>query len=237
MQSSSSQPSAVTISCSYPLPPSQYYTQYTDENVARGRAPEPPRPLTEGNYSMFGQPMTNDDAIIRPLEMQGIKRLYPRDYDHKRELKKMNASILVNFLDLIDVLVKCPDTAKREEKCSDIAMLFVQMHHLINELRPHQARETIRVTLQCQKRQRVDIITRLNKQIDRVNDIISSCINNIPDANDMRLAVEDIKIKSSNGQLIGDNSSDDKKLNLNDAKEEAEMNELDSIMCSIIDEI
>ena len=47
-------------------------------------------------------------AIIRPLESQGIKRLYAKDSDHKKELKKMNASILINFLDLIDILVKCP---------------------------------------------------------------------------------------------------------------------------------
>ena len=52
---------------------------------------------------MFGQTISIDDTIIRPLETQGLRRLYPRDYDHKKELKKINASILVNFLDLIDV--------------------------------------------------------------------------------------------------------------------------------------
>ncbi|RWS28181.1 mediator of RNA polymerase II transcription subunit 7-like protein [Leptotrombidium deliense] len=223
---------STSIQSSYPLPPSQYYSNYTDENVLRNRVLEPPRPLSEVNYSMFGVTMTNDDTIIRPLETQGIKRLYPRDYDHKRELKKMNISILVNFLDLIDVLVKCPDTMKREEKCADIAMLFVQMHHLINELRPHQARETIRVTLQYQKKFRGDIIMRLNKQIDRVNEIIATCMNNIPEMNEVRNGFEELK-----HILVNGDASDGNLVNGDISESDFEMNELDSIMCSIVDDI
>lgn len=74
---------------------------------------------------MFGQSISIDDTIIRTLESQGLRRLYPREYDHKRELKKINSSILVNFLDLLDVLIRCPDTAKREDKCTDLQMLFI----------------------------------------------------------------------------------------------------------------
>lgn len=74
---------------------------------------------------MFGQTIAIDDTIIRSLESQGLRRLYPREYDHKKELKKINASILVNFLDLIDVLIRCPDTPKREEKCNDIQLCFI----------------------------------------------------------------------------------------------------------------
>lgn len=37
----------------FPLPPSDYYTLYTDENVKAGIAPEPPPPI-EGEYSVFG---------------------------------------------------------------------------------------------------------------------------------------------------------------------------------------
>ena len=38
---------------------------------------------------------------------QGIKRLYStKDIDRKKELRKLNHSILVNFLDLIDILIK-----------------------------------------------------------------------------------------------------------------------------------
>lgn len=39
--------------CPFPLPPSQYYKLYTDENVEKQIAPDPPPPV-DGAYSMFG---------------------------------------------------------------------------------------------------------------------------------------------------------------------------------------
>ena len=39
--------------CPFPLPPTQYYKLYTDENVEDKAAPDPP-PTLEGAYSMFG---------------------------------------------------------------------------------------------------------------------------------------------------------------------------------------
>ena len=61
-----------------------------------------------------------------------------KDIDRKKELRKLNHSILVNFLDLIDILIKCPESPKRDEKIEDTNLLFIHMHHLINEFRPHQ---------------------------------------------------------------------------------------------------
>lgn len=107
-------PEAMQVS-SLPLPPLQYINLYTDENVRRGRAPKPPPPIHD-TYSMFGNVFNADDSIIRPLEAQGIKRLYPQHFDRRRELKKLNHSLLVNFLDLIDLLVQCPDSPRRAEK-------------------------------------------------------------------------------------------------------------------------
>ena len=57
------------------------------------------------------------------------------------------------------------------------------MHHLINELRPHQARESIRVLLQVQKKQRMETTFRLNKQIERVQDLIKNATDSISDFN------------------------------------------------------
>lgn len=91
----------------------------------RKSAPPPPKPFTNGQYLMFGQTIMIDDAIIRSLESQNLRRIYPREYDHKREMRKINASILVNFIDLIDLLIRSPDTIKRQEKCNDIQLLFI----------------------------------------------------------------------------------------------------------------
>lgn len=197
--------------------------------------PDPPKPITEGQYSMFGAPIICDDSIIRPLEAQGIRRLYPRDFDHKKELKKMNHSILVNFLDLLDILVKCPDSNKREEKSNDINMLFIQMHHLINELRPHQARETIRVTLQCQKRQRLATAIRMNQQIEKVTEAIANHLTQIPDSlfelkaviQEDVLRLQQLCISDRKDEVTDDTNSD-----LVD-----DMVQLDSIMCNLVNTV
>ena len=92
----------------------------------------------QDNYNMFGVTFHADDQIVRPLEDQGLRRLYPHNYDHRRELKKLNHSIVINFLDLLDILIKLPDSPKRTEKMDDLTLLFIHIHHLINEFRPHQ---------------------------------------------------------------------------------------------------
>ncbi|KAG9510738.1 Mediator of RNA polymerase II transcription subunit 7, partial [Fragariocoptes setiger] len=175
--SNTNEPSTVLA---FPPPPLQYIRKYTNENVKEGKVPPPPKPITDGQYHMFGQLISTNDAIIASLESHGTKRLYPRgDYDHKKELKKMNASILVNFLDLVDVLVRCPDTDKRSDKCNDLALLFINFHHLINELRPHQARETIRVWMSCQKKSRYETTQRLMRELDRALLSISDLTTNV----------------------------------------------------------
>merc|ERR1719427_1829009 len=57
---------------------------------------------------MFGQKYCEEDCVIRPLETQGLPRLYPQKYDKKVELKKLVASIICNFIDLLDILVESP---------------------------------------------------------------------------------------------------------------------------------
>ncbi|XP_061899712.1 mediator of RNA polymerase II transcription subunit 7 [Entelurus aequoreus] len=163
-----------------PPPPMQYIKEYTDENVCKGLAPKPPPPIRD-SYMMFGNQFQCDDLIIRPLETQGIERLHPMQFDHKRELKKLNMSILVNFLDLLDILIKSPGSIKREEKLEDLKLLFVHMHHLINEYRPHQARETLRVMMEVQKRQRLETAERFQKHLERVVEMIQGCLASLPD--------------------------------------------------------
>ena len=118
---------------------------------------------------MFGNPFSSEDTIIQSLESQGIRRLYPnKEVDRKKELHKLNQSILVNFLDLLDILIRAPESPKREEKIEDINLLFIHMHHLINEFRPHQARETLRVMLHVQKRKRIQVAEKFQLHLDKV---------------------------------------------------------------------
>jgi hypothetical protein len=105
-----------------------------------------------------------------------------QDIDRKKELNKLNHSILVNFLDLLDLLIKAPENPKREEKIDDLNLLFIHMHHLINEFRPHQARETLRVMLHVQKKKRLQVAEKFQHLLDKVSRTLlqlSMCMHEI----------------------------------------------------------
>jgi len=75
--------------------------------------------MFQGHYTMFGVQYNTEDEIIQPLESQGIRRLYPSNgsnFDRKSELKKLNHSILANFLDLLEILIRCPGHSDKNRK-------------------------------------------------------------------------------------------------------------------------
>ena len=187
-------------------------------------------------YTMFGVEFRADDEIIRPLENQGLRRLYPHNYDHKRELKKLNYSILVNFLDLLDVLIKAPDSQRRMEKIDDLTLLFIHMHHLINEFRPHQARETLRVMLEVQKNQRLETIERFQKHFALVQELLQSSVAALPtdEALDTKLLIDKGLVSST---LTLPVALANIKEEIKDENEERDMecNVLDHMMCDIVD--
>nr|CAG4638767.1 EOG090X0EJA [Cyclestheria hislopi] len=211
---------------SLPLPPMQYVSLYSEENIKRGRAPKPPPPITD-SYSMFGSQFHTDDAVIRPLESQNIRRLYPNNYDHRRELKKLNHSIMASFLDLVEIIIRNPESGRRAEKIDDLTLLFIHMHHLVNEFRPHQARETLRVMLEQQKRQRLEIAERFQRHLEKARDLLQQAVNNIqePPESSLKLLIDTERIKPSNGNLNGGSDI------------ENECTDEDRMMCTIIDSL
>jgi len=231
---------APTQVSSLPLPPTQYIKIFTDENVSRGIVPGPPPPLLNEGYTMFGTsfpPMnaggSEDGNIIQSLESQGIRRLYSsKDVDRKKELRKLNHSILVNFLDLLDVLIACPDSPKREEKIEDLNLLFIHMHHFINEFRPHQARETLRVMLHVQKRKRLQVADKFQNHLDKVQESIQEALESMAGLSSEE-SISKLMISKDNVEHMdtGPGSGPE-----NDASGDSAEN-LDLIMCQIADEI
>ncbi|XP_037949064.1 mediator of RNA polymerase II transcription subunit 7-like [Teleopsis dalmanni] len=211
----------VTRVISLPLPPTQYINLYTDENIRRNRAPRPPPPISD-TYSMFGVQYNNEE-MIRSLESQNIKRLIPIHFDRRKELKKLNHSLFVNFLDLIDFLIQFPDSPRRTEKIEDLSVLFVHMHHLLNEFRPHQARETLRVMMEMQKRQRVETMNRFQKHLERVREIVNSAFAAIPELQEEKVDTKiNIKAEADAKDVRGGNAADNSY-------------HLDRIMCKVLD--
>ncbi len=91
-------------------------------------------------------------ALFQSLESLGIQQLYTTGGDRRVQLKRLLHSVVMAFLDLIEILVRAPESPERQKKLEDIRIVFINMHHLINEYRPVQARETVQLMLELQVR-------------------------------------------------------------------------------------
>ncbi|KAJ2321343.1 Mediator of RNA polymerase II transcription subunit 7 [Coemansia sp. RSA 2702] len=186
MQDGAPPGSGQQLDSSFPAPP-DYYSAFTDANVQRLAEvdckaelddPElkllvPPPPPQSGTYSSFGRVWHVHDRLPTLAE-QNIPQLYPEGpVDRVAELKRLNRSVIFEFLDLVDVLVKDPSQyTARTDRIRDV---FVNIHHLINEYREHQAKETLKLMIQQQidgKRQTTERILskcqELEQTIERV---------------------------------------------------------------------
>ncbi|KAJ2355798.1 Mediator of RNA polymerase II transcription subunit 7 [Coemansia erecta] len=201
------------LDASYPAPP-DHFSLFTDANIQRMADtdreaamddPElkflaPPPPPQSGTYTVFGR-MWHVRDELPTLAEQNITQLYPDgQIDRVAELKRLNRSVIFEFLDLVDVLVKDPSQfAARTERIRDV---FVNIHHLINEYREHQAKETLKLMIRQQidgKRQATERTlakcTELEQTIER-----------------LRLEAADTKTEISEAnQSIGSDSDGDSK--------------------------
>lgn len=98
----------------------------------------------------------------------------------------------------------------------------MHMHHLLNEFRPHQARETLRVMMEMQKRQRVETNNRFQKHLERVRDIVNTAFGALPQITDEDLSEADIKMEVDSQDSSSGSKSDPSY-------------QLDRIMCNVID--
>ncbi|KAM0513636.1 hypothetical protein ACHAPE_007686 [Trichoderma viride] len=129
-------------------------TEGVDADVRIANLPEdlialqPPPEPADGRWRVFGDQYMLDDKLPT-LEEQGIDNLPAtnsaadkdaKHYDRAFELKRLAKSLLLNFLELTGVMARSP--ADAEAKINDLRTVFINMHHILNEYRPHQARES-----------------------------------------------------------------------------------------------
>ncbi|PHH49940.1 Mediator of RNA polymerase II transcription subunit 7 [Ceratocystis fimbriata CBS 114723] len=141
---------------------------------------QPPAEPPNSEWRVFGNKYTLDDKLPS-LEEQGMDRLVPKQEDDANskdikhldrafELKRLAKSVLLNFLELMGQLSIDPKFA--EAKVDDIRTLFINFHHVLNEYRPHQAREQAISLMQ----DRLDKIraetTAINAQMDKAKRVL-----------------------------------------------------------------
>ncbi|KIV99301.1 uncharacterized protein PV09_08962 [Verruconis gallopava] len=131
----------------------------------------PPSTPPNGDYRLFGVTRTTRD-YLRPLEEQGITQLYPpttsiHTPDRGVHLRQLTRSILLSFLELIGILSQNPSEIERKQE--EIKTMFLNALHLINEYRPHQARESLILRMEDEierGRAEVDEIKRLKTKVE-----------------------------------------------------------------------
>jgi mediator of RNA polymerase II transcription subunit 7 len=178
------------LSSVYPPPP-WYYKHFTNKNLetlkqlqAKDESPSfplnlliPPEPPSDQAYRSFGNIWQADDKLLS-LTDAGIKQLYkeigpdPRTgissshQDRIWELKKLLKSLLISFLDLVGIMSIAPENFPA--KVEDMRIILINMHHLLNEYRPHQSRESLILIMEDQiqkKKTEIDTLRKSNAAI------------------------------------------------------------------------
>lgn len=158
----------------YPPPP-PYYRLYKDYLDNADSAPSPPPPI-EGTYTMFGANYTTND-LLPSLEEQGLHQLYPKgpNVDYKKELKALNRELTLQMLELADILVERPSQYAR--RVEDISLILRNMHHLLNSIRPHQARATLIHILEMQIRRRKQAVEDIRRRREEARVLLKDSLS------------------------------------------------------------
>jgi DNA repair exonuclease SbcCD ATPase subunit len=87
-------------------------------------------------------------------------------------LKKLNMSLLFEFLDLLKVLTAEP--SRWEEKVESLKKSLFEMHHILNSFRPHEARESVIALLQRQVERRKATLAEVEGRIQQADNILAA---------------------------------------------------------------
>ncbi|CAL5020561.1 unnamed protein product [Urochloa decumbens] len=163
---------AMSASSAYPPPP-PFYQLYMDYEQASS-APEPPLPI-DGTYTIFGSERQINE-VLPSLKSLGFRQLYPKDsnIDFKKELSIVNRELQLHILELVDILVERPSQYAR--RVEDISLIFQNLHHLLNSLRPHQARATLIHMLESQIHRRQQAIEDIKLRRDEAQKMLGESL-------------------------------------------------------------
>ncbi|KAF6832285.1 hypothetical protein CPLU01_06249 [Colletotrichum plurivorum] len=138
---------------------------------------QPPAEPAAGTWKVLGGNYTLDDKLPS-LEDGEIKRLVPAHSDEKDgkhldrafELKKMAKSLLLNFLELVSIMAVVPEDGAA--KIEDLRTLFINFHHVLNEYRPHQARESAIALMQSNLDRTRAETAAIRAQVDKAKRVL-----------------------------------------------------------------
>ncbi|KAG5368073.1 Mediator of RNA polymerase II transcription subunit 7 [Yarrowia sp. C11] len=177
----------------YPPPP--WYSRYfTDENVEKVKElqgsdnPElleaplkyltPPSPPEAGAYHNFGDVWQVNDKLAT-LEDLGITQVYDaaairgegqESGARVLELKKLTKSLLLAFVELTGIMGVAPE--QFPTKFEHVRVLLINIHHILNEYRPHQARESLVTLMEQQISEKKQHVENIRESCEKVRETI-----------------------------------------------------------------
>jgi MED7 protein len=133
----------------FPLPPRQYIAPFVQHNAEPPPPPDPPLPDT--SYAMFGRVYATTDRLPTLSEANRVC-LYDEALPPTAELRRLNARLLGLFYALLATLAT--PSAPHAPVVARIEDVLINMHHLLNTLRPAQAAADLRGILAEQEAKR-----------------------------------------------------------------------------------
>lgn len=143
----------------------------------------PPEPPHDGTWRAF-----DVEHSLKPaeptLQDAGIEQLFP---DHpavklapQAYLLSMARSLLTTFLSTTAILAKNPTLYPKQ--VDDLRTITINMHFLINQYRPHQARETL-ITLM---EERLDSMRAEIEAIEKAKGRLGTCVERLQQAQEIQ---------------------------------------------------
>ncbi|RAR12356.1 mediator of rna polymerase ii transcription subunit 7 [Stemphylium lycopersici] len=139
--------------------------------------------------------MKNLEFIADQLKMQGVfedwtyEQLYPAggdassqqshatnsaSLDRQNYLFRFLRSILLSYISLLGIVAANPTSEQKDQKLKDIMTMVTNMHALINEYRPHQARQTLIERMEEQVRRKREEVDGVRKMGEKVREVLGS---------------------------------------------------------------
>lgn len=140
----------------FPLPPRQYISSFAQEDAAPPVPPDCPHP--DSSYAMFGRVYSTTDRLPTLTEA-GRVCLYDEALPPTEELRRLNSRLLALFYSLLATLAT--PAAPHAPVVARIEDVLINMHHLLNTLRPAQAAVDLASILREQEKKRKETTAQL----------------------------------------------------------------------------
>ncbi|KAK9314628.1 MED7 protein-domain-containing protein [Lipomyces starkeyi] len=192
---------SAALSSAFPPPPAFYKAYTTDATTALTNAlssgeplpqdlaylsPPPPPDAGAGaddppaTYRSLGHRWSTKD-ILPTLKALGIPELFSNASSDETgadpsyrvsELKQLTKSLLIKYLELVGVMGISPE--QFPDRVEDIRIILINMHHLLNEYRPHQARESLIIMMEEQLERKNAQIEKTKRACEHMESVLSS---------------------------------------------------------------